>query len=74
MPVEGQVALCQWHGAEFTAEYTGRDEGGLHVMKARSNNPRFSSGTEIAVHPTLEIKEWLAEPPPAEPPKFVAPP
>jgi hypothetical protein len=74
MPVEGQVALCQWHGAEFTAEYTGRDEGGLHIMKARANNPRFSSGTEIAVHPTLEIKEWLAEPPPAEPPKFVAPP
>jgi hypothetical protein len=71
MPQAGDVARCQWHGTDFTAEYTGRDEDGRHIMKARENLPRFTAGTEIAVHPTLEIKEWLVAPPPPEPPKFI---
>lgn len=76
MPVVGQVALCRWGGDQFQAEYVGPAPNAVppaHLMKARSNTPRFSSGTEVQVHDG-EIVTWLAEPPPADLPKFVEPP
>jgi len=73
-PVPGQVAVCRWGGDQFHAEYIGPSGNGdgRHVMRAHSNTPRFSSGTEIGVHPG-EIVEWLPVPPPPEPAKFVEP-
>jgi hypothetical protein len=72
-PVPGQVALCRWGADEFFAEYIGPDPDWpveRYLMKSRSNNPRFSSGTEVHVN-AAEIVQWLAAPPPPELPKFV---
>lgn len=71
-PVPGQVAICRWGGDQFHAEYIGPSGNG-HLMRARTNTPRFSSGTEIEVQ-RGEVTEWLAAPPPADPAKFVESP
>lgn len=75
MPEIGQVALCRWGGDQFRAEYVGPAQAWPHdhLMKAHSNTPRFSAGTEIHVNDG-EIIEWLAAPPPAEAPKFLKEP